>query len=104
MDQVFAALKADARRQILVYLSGGDLTLKQIRSHFPFSTPAMLYHLRMLEEARFIEHRGQHYTLMSGNVAKAFNAFLRDLCPATPNDRDYGKADEPQVASRVRTS
>ncbi|QIK80048.1 winged helix-turn-helix transcriptional regulator [Sphingomonas piscis] len=84
MERVFAALKSDVRRQILVYLSSGELTFRQLKARFPFSGPAILYHLRMLEEAQFIEHRGPYYALLTDNVRKAFEVFLSGLEAQAP--------------------
>jgi predicted transcriptional regulator len=85
MDKVFTALNSDVRRQILVYLASEDLTFKEIRCRFPFSGPAILYHLRMLDAAGFIERRSQRYFLMSDNVVAAFNMFLGELHGRTPS-------------------
>ena len=85
MDKYFTALNSDVRRQILVYLASGDLTFKEIRSCFPFSGPAILYHLRMLDAARFVERRGPRYALMSDNVVAAFNMFLGELHGSIPS-------------------
>lgn len=83
MDKAFAALDSDVRRQILVYLSTEQLTLSQIRSRFAFSGSAILYHVRMLEEAGFIVRSGDgrrsRYRLVSSKVVNAFNAFLSEI-------------------------
>jgi len=104
MDRYFTALNSDVRRQILVYLASGDLTFKEIRCRFPFSGPAILYHLRMLHAARFIERRGQRYSLMSDNVVAAFNLFLGELHGSMPSAQGHREdiGDDGQPAAPLK--
>ncbi len=61
MDRIFEALASTARRQILAYLSAGELSAGELAERFDFSKPALSSHLRILEEAGLIERekRGQ---------------------------------------------
>ncbi|MCH3719364.1 metalloregulator ArsR/SmtB family transcription factor, partial [Campylobacter lari] len=61
MDRIFEALASTARRQILAYLSAGELSAGELAGRFDFSKPALSSHLRILEEAGLIERekRGQ---------------------------------------------
>lgn len=99
MDKVFAALDSDVRRQILVYLSTQQLTFNEIKSRFPYSSPAILYHLRMLQEAGFILRNGSgracRYRLMEDAVVRALGDFLATV--RTPSGQTMETIEAPAV-------
>lgn len=84
MQQVFAALDSDTRRQILVYLASGSLTFKEICERFDITGPAVLRHLRILQEAGLVTRgsgRSSPYLIVSENLVDTFNAFLGTVHP-----------------------
>ena len=87
MEKVFEALASTARRKILAYLSGGELTAGEIASRFAMTKPAISKHLSILENAGLIrgEKRGQfiHYTLVSDNLVNTLNGFVQEVCPVS---------------------
>jgi len=54
LDAVFGALADPTRRAILARLADGDLTVKELRSPFPVSQPAISRHLKVLEASGLI--------------------------------------------------
>ncbi len=87
MEKVFEALASTARRKILAYLSGGELTAGEIASRFAMTKPAISKHLSILENAGLIrgEKRGQfiHYALVADNLANTLNGFVQEVCPVS---------------------
>jgi DNA-binding transcriptional ArsR family regulator len=85
VDRVFEALSSSARRQILAYLSAGELTAGQIAERFSMSAPAISRHLSLLEVAGlvFSERRGQYvvYRLNGDNLVNTLTSFAFELCP-----------------------
>jgi DNA-binding transcriptional ArsR family regulator len=95
-DRIFEALSSSARRQILAYLSAGELTAGQIAERFSMSAPAISRHLSLLETAGlvFSERRGQYvmYRLNSDNLVNTLTGFAFELCPtAGPLKRESRK-------------
>jgi DNA-binding transcriptional ArsR family regulator len=90
-DKTFAALSSDIRRQILVHLSSEKLTLTQIKQRFEFTGPAILYHLRLLEDGGFIVHEtigaSKYYVLKPDTALRAFHEFLVNVLPSKPARR-----------------
>lgn len=84
-DRIFEALSSSARRQILAYLSAGELSAGQIAERFSMSAPAISRHLSLLETAGlvFSERRGQFvvYRLNSENLVNTLTGFAFELCP-----------------------
>ena len=85
MDRVFEALASTARRQILAYLSAGELTAGQIGERFEFSKPALSSHLRILEDAGLIERekRGQfvYFRQVPERLTNTLFAWAAEVCP-----------------------
>jgi DNA-binding transcriptional ArsR family regulator len=97
MEKVFDALASTARRKILAYLSGGELTAGEIASRFAMTKPAISKHLSILENAGLIrgEKRGQfiHYALVGDNLVNTLNGFVQEVCPVSrPLKRERRRA------------
>jgi DNA-binding transcriptional ArsR family regulator len=95
-DRIFEALSSSARRQILAYLSAGELTAGQISERFSMSAPAISRHLSLLETAGlvFSERRGQFvmYRLNGDNLVNTLTGFAFEMCPtARPLKREARK-------------
>lgn len=100
MDRIFEALASTARRQILAYLSAGELTAGEIGERFEFSKPALSSHLRILEDAGLIERekRGQfvYFRQVPDRLTNTLFAWAAEVCPlAGPLKRES--------SARVRT-
>lgn len=85
MDRVFEALASTPRRQILAYLSAGELTAGEIGERFDFSKPALSSHLRILEDAGLIERekRGQfvYFRQVPERLTNTLFAWAAEVCP-----------------------
>jgi ArsR family transcriptional regulator len=85
MDRVFEALASSARRQILAYLTAGELTAGEIGERFDFSKPALSSHLRILEDAGLIERekRGQYvyFRQVPEQLTNTLFAWAAEVCP-----------------------
>lgn len=85
MDRIFEALASTARRQILAYLSAGELTAGEIGERFEFSKPALSSHLRILEDAGLIERekRGQfvYFRQVPERLTNTLFAWAAEVCP-----------------------
>ena len=85
VDRIFEALSSSARRQILAYLSAGELSAGQISERFAMSAPAISRHLSVLENAGLVssERRGQFvvYRLNSESLVNTLTGFAFELCP-----------------------
>src|SRR4029079_18470671 len=55
LDKVFSALADPTRRAMLARLSAGEATVSQLMEPFELSQPAISKHLKVLEDAGFIE-------------------------------------------------
>jgi DNA-binding transcriptional ArsR family regulator len=84
-DRIFEALSSSPRRQILAYLSAGELTAGQIGERFAMSAPAISRHLSLLESAGLVfgERRGQFvvYRLNAESLVNTLTGFAFELCP-----------------------
>ncbi|MCB1606321.1 MAG: winged helix-turn-helix transcriptional regulator [Xanthomonadales bacterium] len=84
-DRVFTALASTARRQILAYLSAGELSAGEIGDRFQFSAPALSAHLRVLEDAGLIarEKRGQfvYVRLVPEKLTNTLFSWAAEVCP-----------------------
>lgn len=84
-DRIFEALSSSARRQILAYLSAGELSAGQIAERFDMTAPAISRHLSLLETAGLVssERRGQFvvYQLNRDNLVNTLTGFAFELCP-----------------------
>lgn len=84
-DRVFEALSSSVRRQILAYLSAGELSAGQIAERFAMSAPAISRHLSLLEAAGLVlrERRGQYlvYRLNGDNLVNTLTGFAFEMCP-----------------------
>jgi DNA-binding transcriptional ArsR family regulator len=95
-DRIFEALASSARRQILAYLSAGELTSGQIAERFSMTAPAISRHLSLLEAAGLVssERRGQYvvYRLNRDNIVNTLTGLAFELCPtAGPLKRESRK-------------
>lgn len=85
MDRIFEALASSARRQILAYLSGGELSAGELGERFDFSKPALSSHLRILEEAGLImrEKRGQfvYFRQVPERLTTTLFTWAAEVCP-----------------------
>ena len=85
-DKALTALGSPVRRQILVHLLDGDLSVKRIKELFHVSGPAVLFHLRLLHDAGLIQRKGSgrdlRYTLVKGRLRDAFDTFLNLVDPS----------------------
>ena len=85
MDRIFEALASSARRQILAYLSGGELSAGELGERFDFSKPALSSHLRILEDAGLIERekRGQfvYFRQVPERLANTVFSWAAEVCP-----------------------
>ncbi|MEG3048755.1 MAG: metalloregulator ArsR/SmtB family transcription factor [Thermomonas sp.] len=84
-DRIFEALSSSPRRQILAYLSAGELSAGQIAERFEMSAPAISRHLSLLETAGLVssERRGQFvvYRLNGDNLVNTLTGFAFEVCP-----------------------
>lgn len=109
MDGVFAALASSARRQILAYLHGGELTVGELTERFAFSAPAMSAHLRSLENAGLIvrEKRGQfvYVSLVREQLTNTVFAWAAELCPvAAPLKRQGAQLAKTKAQKAMKTT
>lgn len=85
MDRIFEALASTARRQILAYLSAGELSAGELAERFDFSKPALSSHLRILEDAGLIERekRGQfvYFRQVPERLANTLFSWAVEVCP-----------------------
>ncbi|HDS1219364.1 metalloregulator ArsR/SmtB family transcription factor [Stenotrophomonas sp. TWI143] len=85
MDRIFEALASTARRQVLAYLSAGELSAGELSERFDFSKPALSNHLRILEEAGLIERekRGQYvyFRQVPDRLANTLFSWAAEVCP-----------------------
>src|SRR5271155_2669221 len=56
LDRAFSALADPTRRAILARLATGEATVSQLMEPFELTQPTISKHLRVLEDAGFIEH------------------------------------------------
>jgi DNA-binding transcriptional ArsR family regulator len=84
-DMVLTALGSPVRRQILVHLIDGNLSVKSIKELFDVTGPAVLFHLRLMHDAGLIQRNGSgrylRYALVKGRLREAFEAFLSVVDP-----------------------
>ncbi|MEV0901107.1 metalloregulator ArsR/SmtB family transcription factor [Actinoplanes sp. NPDC049802] len=59
LDALFAALSDRTRRDIVVRLSAGDATVKELAEHYTMTMQAVSQHLGVLERSGLIS-RGRH--------------------------------------------
>lgn len=85
MNKVFDALASDARRQILAYLSQGEMSAGEIAARFEMSKPAISKHLQILENAGLVtsDKRGQFvwYALARDELTLAITRFMQTVAP-----------------------
>ncbi len=85
VESVFQALASQARRKILAYLSGGELTAGEIADRFNMTKPSISKHLSILESAGLIkgDKRGQfiYYSLVEDNLVNTLDSFVQEICP-----------------------
>ncbi len=85
LDRVFEALASGPRRQILAYLSGGELSTSALAERFEMSAPAISRHLSILESAGLVssQRQGQFvlYRLNGDNLVNTLTGYALEVCP-----------------------
>lgn len=104
-QQVFHALAAPPRREILKHLAASGLTAGEISSRFDMAKPSISQHLTILETAGLIsrEKRGQfvHYALIRQTLADVLTGFMGDVGALPPAPEPVPAADqEPSEPAR----
>jgi DNA-binding transcriptional ArsR family regulator len=81
LSAVFAALSDPTRRAILARLAKGDATVSELAAPFGLAQPTISKHLRVLEDAGFIEQgrdaQRRPRSLVVGGPLKDLDAWLR---------------------------
>ncbi len=81
LSAVFAALSDPTRRAILARLAQGDATVSELAEPFGLAQPTISKHLRILEEAGFIEQgrdaQRRPRMLVVGGPLKDVDAWLQ---------------------------
>jgi DNA-binding transcriptional ArsR family regulator len=84
-DRIFDALASQPRRQILAYLSKGELTTAELAERFSMTPPSISRHLSVLENAGLgtSERQGQRlvYRLTPESLVNTLMGFAREICP-----------------------
>ena len=81
LDQAFAALADPARRAMLARLSRGPASVSELARPLPMSLPAVLQHLKSLEESGLVstEKKGRVRTAkLEGNAIAEAEQWLTD--------------------------
>lgn len=85
LDRVFEALASAPRRQILAFLSGGELSTSALAERFEMSAPAVSRHLSILETAGLVTSRRQGqfvlYALNADNLVNSLTGYAMEVCP-----------------------
>ncbi len=82
MDQIFKALSAPIRREILSILSNGELSASEISCEFEVSKSTISHHLSILKDADLIAVRREKNTLyyrLKTSVVEDVFRFIYDL-------------------------
>lgn len=81
MSAVFSALSDPTRRAILARLAAGEATVSELAEPFGLAQPTISKHLRILEEAGFIEQgrdaQRRPRSLVVGGPLKDVDAWLK---------------------------
>jgi DNA-binding transcriptional ArsR family regulator len=84
-DRIFDALGSTPRRQILAFLSKGELTTAELAERFEMTAPSISRHLSVLENAGLVrsERQGQRvlYSLVADNLVNTLTGFALEICP-----------------------
>jgi DNA-binding transcriptional ArsR family regulator len=84
-DRIFDALASQPRRQILAYLSKGELTTAGLAERFSMTPPSISRHLSVLENAGLVtsERQGQRvlYRLTPESLVNTLMGFALEICP-----------------------
>src|SRR5882762_473830 len=85
LDRIFEALASRPRREILAFLSVGELTTSDLAERFKMAAPTISRHLSLLETAGLVdsERRGQfvYYRLKPENLVNTLTGYALELCP-----------------------
>lgn len=85
LDKIFEALASRPRREILAFLSAGELTTSDLAKRFNMAAPTISRHLSLLETAGLVasERRGQfvYYRLKPENLVNTLTGYALELCP-----------------------
>lgn len=114
-QQVFHALAAPPRREILKHLAASGLTAGEISSRFDMAKPSISQHLTILETAGLIsrEKRGQfvHYALVRQTLADVLIGFMGDVGalppapePATATGQEPSEPTKPPRKTKAATA
>ena len=80
MNKVFKGLSDETRREILKFLSKGDMSMGDIANNFNMSKPAISKHLDILKNAKLItaEKKGQFiiYSINTSVIQQVLGGFL----------------------------
>ena len=108
LDRVFEALASGPRRQILAYLSGGELSTSALAERFNMSAPAISRHLSILELAGLVssERQGQFvlYRLNSDNLVNSLTGYALEVCPVGRPLKQEAKARASAAKAATTTS
>jgi DNA-binding transcriptional ArsR family regulator len=101
VDKIFHALASTPRRQILAYLSEGELTTSELAERFAMTAPSMSRHLSVLENAGLVasERHGQRvlYRLVPDNLVNTLTGFAFEICPVGGPLRREARAREKRM-------
>lgn len=114
-QQVFHALAAPPRREILNHLAASGLTAGEISARFDMAKPSISQHLTILETAGLIsrEKRGQfvHYALVRQTLADVLTGFMGDVGalpptpePVTATDQEPSEPARPTRKAKAATA
>ena len=81
LDAAFGALADPVRRSLLLQLAGGGARVTDLAAQHPISLPAISSHLRILEEAGFIQRRREgriHHLSLRANPLREAARWLAD--------------------------
>lgn len=114
-QQVFHALAAPPRREILKHLAASGLTAGEISSRFDMAKPSISQHLTILETAGLIsrEKRGQfvHYALIRQTLEDVLTGYLAEVGalppapePVTATDQEPSEPARPTRKAKAATA
>lgn len=82
--EVFEAIAAPKRREILRLLAGGELSAGEVASRFDVTAPAISQHLKVLREAGLVNERREGtrrlYSVRAAGLAD-LHSFLGEVLP-----------------------
>ena len=107
LDKVFEALASRPRREIIAFLSAGELTTSDLAERFNMAAPTISRHLSLLEAAGLVdsERRGQfvYYRLKPENLVNTLTGYALELCPAGRPLKREARAMQRRARKAVRS-